>query len=336
MRSDAGSGARPQEAPKRASGVAGRNGAMTAAARKKSSASPKPELREPTAAETKAIGEAAQRQLERPARANLKVSKSEAGVVTVASPHSDDQGSIAHLRETFGSRSNDFVDYALTGLMNSVGQAGKAVQEEAVNAGLAMLGAIAPRDELEAAIAQQIVAAHHASLEFLSRARLNMGEYRDTACAYVNAATKLSRTMAVQIEALAKLRSGGKQTHEVRYVYVNGPVFGPGAQAMFGSAPGGGVRGTNFDQPHAATGSPALAFAPGIPVWSEDAERNSLPIPSGERPETLPDARGCEGLGSAEGEGERAVSDGSLHTGASSGAGAGAGTGEAGARDRLK
>ena len=262
----------------------------------------KADLRDPTTAESKAIVEAAKRQLERPARVKLKASESAPKVLSVEPVHNNRDGSIAHLRETFGTRSGDYANRGLTTLINIVGPAGKTAAEETINAGLALLGAIEPRDELEAAMAQQIIASHVASLEFLERARMNMGEYRDTACAYVNAATKLSRTMAVQIEALAKIRNGGKQTHEVRYVYVNGPVLGAGAQAVFG-VPGGGVRGTNFDQPHGTSAPAALAFAPSVPVWSENPGRDAMPVAGGEGEEALPDARRSEGLRRAEREG---------------------------------
>lgn len=272
-----------------------------ATARKKAAKPAAPELREPTASETKAFGEAATRQLKRPERAKLKVTETAPRSIAYEPPHKNAAGAYALVREAFGTRSSAFAGHALLELANMAGDPGKP-SEEAINAALAILGAIEPRDELEAAMAEQIIAAHVASLQFLNRARANMGEYRDTACAYVNAATKLSRTMAVQIEALAKLRNGGKQTHEVRYVYVNGPVLGAGAQAVFG-LPGGGVRGSNFDQPHGGSDPAALAFAPGVPVWREDPTRDALPVAGGEGEEALPDARRSEGLGRTEGEG---------------------------------
>jgi hypothetical protein len=290
-------------------------------------------LPEPGETERKAIVEAAKQQRRRPVRIRLKIEQLGPSNLSVGAAHGDDAGHVVRLRETFGSRSGAYADDALNALINIVGPEGKEPSERTVNAGLAVLGAIEPRDELEAAMALQIIAAHTASLEFLNRARRNMGEYRDTACAYVNAATKLSRTMAVQIEALARLRSGGKQTHEVRYVYVNGPVLGAGAQAVFG-ARGGGLRCANFDQPH-GSGAPALTIAPGEPVWSENTARDAMPVAVGPREAPLPDARRRGGLGGAEGQGERPLSDGGLHTRADASASDGPGASQAGARDAL-
>jgi hypothetical protein len=279
-------------------------------------------LPEPTKAELEAIGTSAKRQLARPARVKIRVATTAPAAASVSPPHSNGDGWNAQLHDTLGTCSTDYAHHALGVLFSAVGAQGKTPTNEQINAGLALMAAIEPRDELEAAIAQQIIASHVASLEFLNRARLNAGEYRDAACAYVNAATKLSRTMAVQIEAINKLRTGGKQTHEVRYVYVNGPVLGPGAQAVFGAA-GGGLRGSIFGQPQEAQESGALAFAPGVEVRSEDSPGDPLPIAGREREGTMSNARWGEGLWRAEREGERAVPDGAAHAGTTEGEGAG-------------
>lgn len=261
-------------------------------AKPKPKAEPKPG-RDPSASERRAIEAANEAQAARPARARVTVASSKDRCVSLEMPHSDAMGAAALLRETFGTRSEGFTDHSLQQLANAL-IAGDDVTTRQYEAGLALMGAIAPRDELEAAIGLQIVATHTASLDLMQRARLNAGKYVESAAAYTNMATKLSRTMAAHVETLAKLRSGGKQTHEVRYIYVNGPAaFGPGAKAAAAYGQGGGQFG-NPGQSHTA---PQLAHLGGQlcpPVWSENAEGVALSVPGCGGPEALPDARGDE------------------------------------------
>lgn len=212
--------------------------------------------------------------------------------MVIRNPHTDGAGWHAHMTDSFGTSSEAFSNQSFVRIANAVADSQKPPTELQANAALALMGAIAPRDELEAAIAEQIIAAHMASLDFLHRARLNAGEYVETAAAYTSMATKVSRTMTAHVETLARLRSGGKQIHEVRYVYVNGPaVIGDNAQAVFGG-PEGGVRTENVDQPH---GQPALAYIPGSPVpalRSEDPGRDALSRAGDPGAEALQEPRG--------------------------------------------
>ncbi len=259
------------------------------ATKRKPKDEPKPR-RDPTEAERLAIEAAKEAQAARPARAKITVASVKDRCVSLELPHSDGAGATAFLRETFGTRSEGFTDQSLHQLANAM-IAGEDITTRHYEAGLALMGAIAPADELEAAIGLQIVATHTASLDLMQRARLNAGKHVDAAAAYTNMATKLSRTMAAHVETLAKLRSGGKQTHEIRYVYVNGPAaFGPGAKVAAAYGGGGGQLG-NPEQSHTA---PQLAHFGGElcpPVWSENAEGDALSVPGGRGPEALPDAR---------------------------------------------
>ena len=87
----------------------------------------------------------------------------------------------------------------------------------------------------------------------------------------------------VQAETLAKLQRGGEQVVKVVHVH-------PGAQAIVGnvmsggagSGAGGGVSNENRNQPH-ATGQLPAGNTPVLPeVWSEDADRISVPVASRE------------------------------------------------------
>jgi hypothetical protein len=131
--------------------------------------------------------------------------------------------------------------------------------------------------------------------------RAGSAEMRDQYRDYANVAVKATRTYVAQAEALAKLRSGGKQQVEVRYVYVDAR----GGQNIIGSqigSGGGGATDAIGHQPHV----PGLAFAPGATVWSPDPARDRVPAAGNEGEKTLPAARRQES-GSAEGEAQRSL-----------------------------
>jgi hypothetical protein len=143
---------------------------------------------------------------------------------------------------------------------------------------------------LEGAIALQMAGCHALAVEMMGKAKQtdNLAHLQ----AYGILAVKLQRTFTSQVEALAKLRGGGKQQVEVRHVYVNG-------NAVIGDvhATGGGAAAENRDQPH----TQSLEYLPGEPVpsmRSADAGREPLPVALGEGAETVSDARGDFARGS--------------------------------------
>lgn len=279
-------------------------------------------LREPTSGERKAISEAIARIADRPRRVEVKQDTSKAGTLALGHPHSDGHGWGDHLTDTFGTASQAFCEQALIRLANATKERGSSPPTEGqTNAALALMGAIAPKDELEAAIGEQIITTHLASLDFLNLARANAGQYVESAAAYTNMATKVSRTMAAHVEALAKLRSGGKQTHEVRYVYVNGPaVFGDHAQTVVGGVEthrGGGNEGKP-DQPHGRPALASMAATPMPEVRSEEPPWDALPGPRDAEQAPLRVPRRQEPR-STEGEGERALQDRPVDAGATGG-----------------
>lgn len=223
--------------------------------------------REPSPREVEACAEADARVAARPARFSVAMEGQDDNS-KVGQSHANGDGWAAHLRDAFGTSSGDFAKNSLAVLMTSVG-AGKTPTQTQFNAALALLGGIAPQDELEAAIAQQIVATHYASMDLLSLARLNAPRYVEAASTYTGMATKLSRTMIGHVEALAKLRSGGRQQVEVRHIHVTGQAFfGPGAQALF---TGGGITPKYGTQPHEQTALGHDGGADLSKVWSQDA-----------------------------------------------------------------
>jgi hypothetical protein len=149
-------------------------------------------------------------------------------------------------------------------------------QDKLRSASIAALTGIGPRDELEGMLAAQMVAAHNAAMECYRRAMIpeQPFEGRKQALDYAN---KLSRTYTTLLEALNRHRGKGQQKVTVEHVHVHA-----GGQAIVGAVEtGGGGASENQGQPHAK----ALSHAPVAPLWSEDPERESVPVASdAERP----------------------------------------------------
>ena len=119
--------------------------------------------------------------------------------------------------------------------------------------------------------------------EMARRSAANMGQYIDAADRYMRLALKAQAHCRATLEALAKLHQPREQT--VKHVHVN-----EGGQAIVADNihqhTGGRENGKNSKQSHAtgaAGESPALL--------GSDPQGNGVPIPGGEGPEAVPDAR---------------------------------------------
>lgn len=190
------------------------------------------------------------------------------------------------LAETLASPSREFRDRMLIELANLYPVAGRegadaSALQERLNSALAVVAAVAPRDELETLLAIQMVAAHTLNMEATVRAL--QATSLEARAGHVALSTKAARTFVAQFEALARLRNGGRQTvvvvHEDRRAYI-----APGAQAIVGDvhtgAGGGGRRGKRrqSDQPgNFAIAGDALESS--AQVWGEDAGWRNVPAP---------------------------------------------------------
>jgi hypothetical protein len=193
--------------------------------------------RAPTEAEQEQLAVA----LDRHAGRGYRV-KAECEGDELVAPHSDTQGHLITLLDALGTKSAAF-------LATNLGKLEAATRERftkrgdngsGLNAGLAMVQAIAPENELEAALAIQMAGTHSLAVEMLGSAKIT--ENTQHLQLYGNLAIKLERTFVAQIEALARLRGKGQQTVRVEHVTVES-----GAQAIVGDVhhhrPGGrGMR----------------------------------------------------------------------------------------------
>jgi hypothetical protein len=158
----------------------------------------------------------------------------------------------------------------------------KETSDHRIDATVAGLVGIGPKDELEGMIAAQLLAAHNAAMECYRRAILGEQTFEGHR-ENLSQANKLSRTYATLLDALNHHRGKGQQKVTVEHVHIHS-----GGQAVVGvvGTPGGGDSAKPEDQPHAKQ----IAHAPQPTVWSADKEREPVPI-ARDAERALPDAR---------------------------------------------
>lgn len=198
---------------------------------------------------------------------------------------SDDPNSEASYRLFGGSPSDAWnkvlIDQADQSLWTGNSPSGK--RDSQLDATIAALAGIGPKDELEGMMAAQLIAAHNATMECYRRAMLT-GQSLEGTREALNQANKLSRTHATLVDALNKHRGKGQQKVTVEHVHVYA-----GGQAVVGNIEhkGGGGQKNLEDQPHAQQ----ITYAHEPTLWGDDAGEEALPIPVDEE-WSLPNAWG--------------------------------------------
>lgn len=248
--------------------------------------------REPTTEEAEAIVRAREAKANRPAR--IRPPAVEAifkgpGALGIQAPHSDALGWGTQMMEAFGVDSYAVVERLMMGAtqigkreaVNSQADADEAQRQN--NYALAFVSALNPTTAIEATLCLQMLATHEAGMKMSGC--LHNSTTREGVADYARLMNQTMRTFAAQIEALSKLRTGGKQQVEVRYVYVDArtqTVVNAGGEA-------GGVKQI-IEQPHAPRG-PGHAVAAGLPMWRADTRGDAVPVPCDQGEAALPDAR---------------------------------------------
>ena len=169
----------------------------------------------------------------------LAVAAQQIGEALILGPrHSDIDGYSARMMDAFGTNSISFIDQALGRLAAIMRRKGAVHPTEAeLNAALAAIDGIQPGDEIQAALAEQMIATHETAMEMLTRAK--QADLMPTLQECGSLAVKLLRTYTAQVEALVRLRRGGEQRVIVQHVNVN-----EGGQAIVGAVnrPGGSEK----------------------------------------------------------------------------------------------
>src|SRR6266849_551785 len=106
----------------------------------------------------------------------------------------------------------------------------KALDAATANLVLALLHRIGPRDDVEAMLCSQMVAAHVAAMDVTRRA-LHTEQTAGGRAVYLNLAPRLMTTFTLQMDSLGRHR--GKPT--VQKVIVEKVLVAPGGQAVVGA-----------------------------------------------------------------------------------------------------
>lgn len=219
--------------------------------------------------------------------------------VEVSSPHSDDGGWSAQLSDALATCDGRVASFLQMTASNGAPTQDIQSQEQADRYGdeveeiLAFAAENAPKNPVETALLIQMAACHRASMQMVRG--VQTAPRRDMQADSVRLMNQTMRTFAAQAEALHKLRTGGKQQVEVRYVYVDART-----QTVVNGGSGDGGGPPKIQQPHAPALFSGPAPAGGLPVWSADAGGDALPIACDPGQAPMPDARRQES-GSAEG-----------------------------------
>lgn len=193
------------------------------------------------------------------------------------SPHSDVGLWWLQLADAFGTRSKSVIGTFMTQIEQLCSDRwwDEATQqwridEHQFSAVLAIVASVKPRNEMEAALAAQMVAVHMLQMKVAARALKNEHESRTVANV-----SRLSRTFTMQMEELRALRGRSrtvrqnikvsKETHHHQHIHVHREAEENGGQPH---APREGRDGT----------SPAIADDR-CALPSEDEDRKVVPLP---------------------------------------------------------
>ena len=259
------------------------------------------------------VADARKRHQARPASPGVVFEERKAGRWRIGSPHSDREAWEVMICDAFGTRSHSTMWMFLDQLRALMGERHDGEQwvpdEFAVNAALNIINAARPENEIQAALAAQMVAVHFLTMKAAQRQGFSeMVDHRNVAMV-----SKLARTYAMQAETLGRLQGKVKSQeitvryekhvhhhahthlHDERHVHVSGGARENGGQG-FGPIPVGPL--------------PIGAHAGGAALHGPDPLRVALSEASDPRPAPVPVARMREGVGGAEGGGERQLSHG--------------------------
>ncbi len=124
------------------------------------------------------------------------------------------------LKKALGTTSSAFVQSSLLQLQTAATLPFTGISEIAVNAALAYIEAVAPEDEVQAALAVQMACTHTAAMTVLARLGPGHGTERRVV-AMATAAARLLRASAEQVEVLRRIRRGPDQVIRIERVDVH-------------------------------------------------------------------------------------------------------------------
>jgi hypothetical protein len=268
---------------------------MGAVMARKASVAKKPESLpatepEPTEAEQPEIRALAKRKKARRRAPRFTVDQQDGGPTQIAPAGVHADAAAARVMNAFGITSTDLAECLISQIVTAthLRASNEPVAEGTLNAAVAAVTGIAPRDEAEAMLTAQMVGVHWLAMDLLrkanDRARLNDAG---------NMAVKLLRTFAGHLETLKRYRSAGEQRVVVQHQHVN-VTADQAAVQVNGVAPDPGGRGAiskQEDQAHASGIHQSVPDESGTPLQCPNPTRDTVPASGCGRAEALPDAR---------------------------------------------
>ena len=150
----------------------------------------------------------------------VKLLRRDAYAEQTAPPDGEGEDWGSRLNKALGTVSTDFVRASLLQVQGAARSPFGTISETAINAALAMIEAVAPKDELEGALAVQMACTHAAAMSVLVKMDSGFGTERRIA-AFGSTAARLMKAYTMQLEVLRRLRTGGQQLVRVEHVHIN-------------------------------------------------------------------------------------------------------------------
>jgi len=167
--------------------------------------------------------------------------------------------------DALASADGDFLGGIASQLVNA-NRRGQDIDERGLNFMLSVIKGIEPRDQLEAMLAAQMAAVHVASMRFARELAYDTAE---------RAFNKLTRTFAMQMEALKRYRAGAEQKVTLQHVSVT-----EGGQAIIGNVTHAPRKNGHEKaaQEKPATPAPALPNTNVVPMPSMGKSKEHDPL----------------------------------------------------------
>jgi hypothetical protein len=172
------------------------------------------------------------------------------------------------IMDALGSADSDFTGGIVNQLADASSRDGD-IDERSLNFMLSVIKGIEPRSQLETMLAAQMAAVHMASMRFAHQlANVEIIPQQDSA---ERAFNKLTRTFAMQMEALKRYRAGAEQKVTLQQVSVS-----EGGQAIVGNV----TQTPREQEKTAASPSPALDSTNVVPMPTMDKNREHDSLPA--------------------------------------------------------
>jgi hypothetical protein len=206
----------------------------------------------------------------------------------VCSPHSDLAAWEVQMAAAFGTRSFATFETFIAQLRDLCDEAWDEgsrrwkPSEAQLNAAVNIINGSRPENELQAALAAQMVASHWMAMRLSSKALHYPGDERTA-----SAASRVMRAFAQQAETLSKLQGKSTQSkqeitvRQEKHVHHHQHVhLGGGEQAIGGQPyePGRATEGGRAGEPEGRSSLPSSDAAGNVLPLSLDAGANALPI----------------------------------------------------------